>query len=103
VNWAKLRSLADDGMPPAALREIAGRHGMDLPHVPVLGHVAGHSWTVHCQGCTLEQPAPAPVCRYGLWQAPPLLLDAAGLAGVLGTAARLARERPELGVQPPGW
>lgn len=95
MNWATLTELAGDGLSAVGVRELARRHDLDLPHVPVLSHDSGHRWTVRCLGCQLDTGWTGPACQNGAWAAPPLLLDAGGISAGLVAAARVLNRRPE--------
>lgn len=97
-TWAAIQHLreTDPDMTDRRLREIAHIQGLDLPHTPGIQHVISVSgsscWQVYCLGCTHQYGSMARTCRFGIWEAPGMLVDAEPMLTRLAAALD---DRPE--------
>jgi hypothetical protein len=68
MNWQQLDSLRADGVDERTLQDIARKHGLDMPHVPVLSRRplpdAGvlQTFAVTCAGCSFKHGQPIYPC-----------------------------------------
>lgn len=92
ITWARLSELQADGAPLDTIRTLAFRHGLDLPHAPVLVAVGPGRWASHCQGCTLNNGQVTTLCRARLWRAPGRLVEPAGLLAGIDQALAMLRD-----------
>ena len=100
MNWQQLDNLRADGVPERTLTDMARKHGLDLPHGPVLERgplpAAGamQTFLVFCGGCSLKHGQPIYPCMLepDEWAWPAVLVNPRPVQRAVELALAAVRE-----------